>query len=183
VAVKQSAYRTGKGDAPWQHGGPRRFLVVTAKRRQRSESPASRPKRPDESWLIHFFQRHPDDDHAEAVPALEFLTACPPNVRADIQAVLAAVAEAPPPSFSGGGKWEAMHGEMAGIYEVRVMGPGRHLYRLFCLLARDAQNLGGASIVALGGLSKRPGTKLRDADYAVIRRFRDEFGRRGLVLG
>jgi hypothetical protein len=32
-------------------------------------------------------------------------------------AVLNAVAEAPPPRFSGGGMWEAMHGEMAGFYD------------------------------------------------------------------
>jgi len=30
-------------------------------------------------------------------------------------AVLSAVADAPPPAFSGGGKWEAMHDEMAGL--------------------------------------------------------------------
>jgi len=30
---------------------------------------------------------------------------------------------APPPRFSGGGKWEAMHGDMAGYYEVRATGP------------------------------------------------------------
>jgi hypothetical protein len=40
----------------------------------------------------------------------------------EIQAVLEAVAAAPPPSFSGGGKWEAMHEDMAGFYEVRVQG-------------------------------------------------------------
>jgi len=38
--------------------------------------------------------------------------------------VLDAVAEAPPPAFSGGGKWEAMHDEMAGFYEVRIQGGG-----------------------------------------------------------
>jgi hypothetical protein len=39
--------------------------------------------------------------------------------------VLDAVAAAPPPAFSGGGKWEAMRGKMAGYYEVRAIGPGR----------------------------------------------------------
>jgi hypothetical protein len=37
-----------------------------------------------------------------------------------------AIANAPPPAFSGGGKWEAMHGRMGGVYEVRVDGPNRH---------------------------------------------------------
>ena len=49
-----------------------------------------------------------------------------------------AVAAAPPPAFSGGGKWEAMHGEMSGFFEVRVDGPQRHHYRLFCVLERTA---------------------------------------------
>lgn len=42
----------------------------------------------------------------------------PISVAAEFDAILEAVAKAPPPSFSGGGKWEAMHGDMAGIYEI-----------------------------------------------------------------
>ena len=41
---------------------------------------------------------------------------------------------APPPRFSGGGKWEAMHGTMGGWYEIRLTGPGREQLWLFCLL-------------------------------------------------
>jgi len=48
--------------------------------------------------------------------------------------VLDAVAAAPPPRFSGGGKWEAMHGAMGGWHEIRLTGPGREQFRLFCLL-------------------------------------------------
>lgn len=59
------------------------------------------------------------------VPAEEVLDACPVKVEATILAVLEAVRAAPPPAFSGGGKWEAMHGLMAGYYEIRVTGPGR----------------------------------------------------------
>jgi hypothetical protein len=73
-----------------------------------------------EPWLIHFFQRHKDDDSARSVPTIDFLDRLPDKVAAEIQAVLEAVAAAPPPSFSGGGKWEAMHEDMAGLYEVRV---------------------------------------------------------------
>ncbi len=80
-------------------------------------------------WLIHFFQRHRVDDAARTVPARDFLDTCP--VAAKIVAVLDAVAAAPPPSFSGGGLWEAMHGEMKGFFEVRIDGPNRHHYRLF----------------------------------------------------
>lgn len=48
-------------------------------------------------------------------------------------AVLHAVAEAPPPAYSGGGYWEAMHDDMSGYFEVRMDGPSRTHYRLFCL--------------------------------------------------
>ena len=108
---------------------------------------------PKDPWLIHFFQRHVDDAADRAVPSIDFLDGLSIKVAAEIHAVLDAVAKAPPPSFSGGGKWEAMHGDMAGFFEVRVQGGGKN-HRLFCLLERDADDLGGSSIVCLGGLSK-----------------------------
>ena len=89
--------------------------------------------------LIHFFRRHRDDDPSEATPTVEFLDSVPDNIAAEIQAALEAVAAAPPPSFSGGGKWEAMHDEMAGFYEVRVQGAGAN-HRLFCILQRIADD-------------------------------------------
>lgn len=60
---------------------------------------------PKDPWRIHFFQRNIDDDAARVVPAIEFLDGLPDKVAAEIHAVLDAVADAPPPSFSGGGKW------------------------------------------------------------------------------
>ena len=98
-----------------------------------------------EPWLIHFFQRHRDDDPARPVPTVDFLDGLPDKIAAEFEAVLEAVAAAPPPSFSGGGKWEAMHEDMAGFYEVRVRG-GASNHRLFCLLDRNANDLGGPSI-------------------------------------
>jgi len=79
----------------------------------------------------------------------DFLDACPTKVSATMIAVVRAVADAPPPAFSGGGKWEAMHGKMGGVYEIRVDGPNRHHYRLFCLLERDGAHfgLGGPSLI------------------------------------
>jgi hypothetical protein len=62
-------------------------------------------------------------------------------------AVLKAVSEAPPPRFSGGGYWEAMHDEMAGYYEVRVDGPKRRHYRLFCVLERAGDAVGARRTV------------------------------------
>ena len=140
--------------------------------------PAASPRDP---WLIHFFQRHPSDDPGESVPALDFFEGLPPKIAAEINAVLDAVAEAPPPSFSGGGKWVAMHGDMAGFYAARVQAAGQN-HRLFCLLARDAADLGGSSIVCLGGLSKPRRQAAAPRDYARIRAHRTEFERRRRVL-
>jgi hypothetical protein len=128
-------------------------------------------------WLVHFFERHPSDDPERSVPARAFLLACPEKVRQMMFAVLHAVASAPPPAFSGGGKWEAMHGSMGGYYEVRVDGPQRHHYRLFCILERDgkALGLGGSSIVLITGKDKDFRTVLSERDYAEVRRLGAEY--------
>lgn len=135
-----------------------------------------------EPWRIHFFRRHRDDDLAESVPTVEFLDALPVAARAEVIAVLEAVAAAPPPTFSGGGKWEAMHGDMAGFYEVRVRGSDRRNHRLFCVLERDATDLGGPSIVCISGLSKPLREAAKPRDYRRAIAFRAEFGARRTVL-
>jgi Txe/YoeB family toxin of Txe-Axe toxin-antitoxin module len=142
--------------------------------RSKRREPGSRTLGP---WQKHFFQRHREDDLAQAVPARDFLLACPEKVRAMMLAVVNAVADAPPPQFSGGGKWEAMHGDMAGYYEIRVDGPKRHHYRLFCLLERDGANvgLGGPSLVLICGKDKPFRTELSKQDYADVRRLGDEY--------
>jgi hypothetical protein len=75
------------------------------------------------------------------------------------------------------GKWVAMHGSMKGYWEVRVMGPRRTLYRVFCLLERMSPGLGLAdhSIVAIDGMSKPSGTAFTERDYAAVRRLGDEY--------
>lgn len=110
-----------------------------------------------------------------SVPGADFLDGCPPKVRGTILAVLDAVAAAPPPSFSGGGKWEAMHGDMGGYYEIRVTGPGREQFRLFCLLENadkrtlTARGLRGPAIAVITGMRKKTGTVFSDRDYAKVR--------------
>ena len=135
-----------------------------------------------EPWRIHFFRRHTDDDRHEAVPAIAFLDGLPVRARAEIVAVLEAVATAPPPAFSGGGKWETMHGDMAGFYEVHVRGADRRNHRLFCVLERDAPDLGGSSIVCIDGLSKPLREAAHPRDYRRALRLRQEFRRRRTVL-
>jgi hypothetical protein len=112
---------------------------------------------------------------------MDFLTSLPPAVEAEFRAVLEAVAAAPPPAFSGGGKWEAMRGSMAGIYEIRVSSTGAN-HRLFCLLVRTSDQLGGPSIVCLGGLTKPRRSAAHPRDYVRIRQYADEFRKRGKVL-
>jgi hypothetical protein len=109
-------------------------------------------------------------------PGADFLDGCPAKVRGTILAVLDAVAAAPPPSFSGGGKWEAMHGDMGGYYEIRVTGPGREQFRLFCLLENaeertlSTRGLHGPAIAVITGMRKKTGTLFSDRDYAKVRR-------------
>lgn len=112
-----------------------------------------------EPWLIHFFQRHVADDKSRSVPA-----------------------EAPPPAFSGGGKWEAMHGEMSGFFEIRTQDGGMN-HRLFCLLERNAADLGGSSIVVVSGLSKPKRSAAHPKDYRWALLMRNEFEHRRSVLG
>jgi hypothetical protein len=110
-----------------------------------------------------------------SVPGADFLDGCPPKVRGTILAVLDAVAAAPPPAFSGGGKWEAMHGDMGGYYEIRVTGPGREQFRLFCLLENadkrtlTARGLRGPAIAVITGMRKKIGTVFSDRDYDKVR--------------
>jgi hypothetical protein len=134
----------------------------------------TRPSR-DDAHQIVYFKRHREDDPAETVPGREFLALCSSKVRAAMRAVLVAVAEAPPHRFAGGGYWEAMKGDMAGWFEVRVDGPKRHHYRLFCLIDLDAHNADKPLLVVVTGLDKPFRTELGDADYAEVRTLGKEF--------
>ena len=52
-----------------------------------------------ERWQIHFFQRSIDNDPERSVPGLDFLNEMSAKVAAEMQAVLEAVADAPPQHF------------------------------------------------------------------------------------
>jgi hypothetical protein len=124
----------------------------------------------DEPWNIAFFSPPPGDG---TPPAIKFLDEAPRKVRATMQAILEAVADAPPPRFGGGLQWQAMHGDMGGIYEARVKGPDKRLYRMFCLLERSAPGLAAPTLICLTGLSKPVGTAFTDSEYRKVRRLRD----------
>lgn len=131
----------------------------------------------DDAHEVVFFKRHRDDGPDEAIPGREFLHKTPTKVRATMRAVLVAVAAAPPKRYSGGGYWEAMKGDMTGWFEVRVDGPQRHHYRLYCRLDYEATNLGLTRplLVVIAGLDKPFRTELTTADYARVRAFGDEY--------
>jgi hypothetical protein len=127
-------------------------------------------------WDWDFFQRHVDDDSERAVPARIFLESCPDKVQAKLMAVVSAVADAPPPAFSGGGKWEAMHDDMAGIYEVRVDFNAFH-HRLFCVLDRSEKGKGLAAntLIVIDGERKPYRTTISAGRYREIRKLADEY--------
>lgn len=66
-------------------------------------------------------------------------------------------------------------------HEVRVKGGGMN-HRLFCVLERDADDLGGSSIVAIDGLSKPRRSAADQRDYRRALQHRAEFARRRTVL-
>lgn len=131
----------------------------------------------NESWNIYFFQRHPSDDPRRSVPAQEYLDACTPQARAKLLAALKEVASAPPPKHRGYGRWEAMHGNMGGFYEIRADGVKRRHYRLFCILERNGADHGleGPSIIVIAGKDKPFRTTFTDRDYAEIKRLGEEY--------
>lgn len=96
-------------------------------------------------------------------------------MRAKFRAVLVAVATAPPKRFAGGGYWEAMKGDMAGWFEVRVDRPKRHHYRLFCLLDYEAKARDKPLLVVVAGLDKPFRTEFSSADYADVRALGEEY--------
>lgn len=77
--------------------------------------------------------------------------------------------------------WEAMHGDMGGYYEVRVQGPGREQFRLFCILDNadstelQRRGLGKPAIVVITGLRKPWPTTFSERDYAKVRAMGAEY--------
>ena len=64
---------------------------------------------------------------------------------------------------------------MSGWFEVRVDGPQRHHYRLFCRLDYDATGYDKPLLVVVAGLDKPFRTTLSDADYARVRALGEEY--------
>ena len=73
---------------------------------------------------------------------------------------------------------ERLSDRMTGWFELRVDGPGRHHYRLYCLLDHDAKGVDKPLLVVIDGRDKAFRTTLTDADYAAVRRLGEEYRRR-----
>ena len=197
VVTRVPGYRYASAEltrGPWRAAAPRREPVahdrycgaVPSQRRSPKIGPAPVVgPGADDPYQIVYFMQHETDDPSQTIPGQEFLKVVPATIAARLRAVVIAVAQAPPHKFAGGGKWEAMSGEMAGIYEVRVDGtPNRTHYRLFCVLDTKAHDDNdeplGALLVILGGASKPFRTEMPDKVYAAIRELRDEYLSRNL---
>lgn len=153
--------------------------MVSSKKRKNAPAPTVRTRpSADDPHDIVYFKRHVEDDAAQAEPARDALQSWPPSVRAKAAAILIAVATAPPKRFAGGGYWEAMKGDMSGWFEVRIDGPRRHHYRLFCLLDYEAKGQEKPLLVVVDGRDKPFRTTLSDSDYAAVRSMGDEYLKR-----
>jgi hypothetical protein len=143
---------------------------------RRVRNPSDQDRDDQLPWSVVYYQA-PD----KTAPALEFLDQCPGSIDAQFTAVLDAVAAAPPPRFSGGGKWEAMHGMMGGWYEVRLTGPGREQFRLFCLLENGSgeelarRGLSRPAIAVITGMRKPWRTVFSERDYRRVRELGGEY--------
>ena len=129
----------------------------------------------DDAHEMVFFRRHADDDASERTLGRDFLKACPTEVRATMRVVLVEVDAAPPERFAGGGYWEAMKGDMSGWFEVRVDGPRRHHYRLFCRLDYGAKGVDKPLLVVIDGRDKRFRTVQAERDYRAVRVLGEEY--------
>ena len=76
---------------------------------------------------------------------------------------------------------EAMHGDMGGYYEIRLTGPGRRQYRLFCILDNGSpkelrkRGFEQPQIAAITGMVKDSGKKFSNRDYAKVRELGAEY--------
>jgi hypothetical protein len=132
----------------------------------------ARSRRVPGEWVNVFY--------AEAdgsIPAEAFLDECPLPARTQLLAIVEAVRGAPPPSFPPSMYWHAMRGDMRGVYEARDRH-GNMLYRLFCVLDRNAPDHGldAPALVILSGGSKPVREEMDERTYADVRRQRDEYG-------
>lgn len=120
------------------------------------------------------------------LPAWDFLTGekTPSDVRIELLTTVRAVLQVGPPRFpTSTQRWRLMHKpaskkevDLSGICEARDKHSNK-LYRLFCLIDRDAPAHGLAlpSLVLLGGVIKPVRTEAPQSEYRRIDRYRKDY--------
>jgi hypothetical protein len=120
-------------------------------------------------------------------PAWEFLSSkkMPNEVRKELLVTIGAVLQVGPPRFpTSTQRWQLMHKpaskkdvDLSGICEARDKHSNM-LYRLFCVIDRDAPAHGLAlpSLVLLGGITKPARTEAPQSEYRRIDRYRKDYG-------
>jgi hypothetical protein len=119
-------------------------------------------------------------------PAWDFLVGkeMPSGVRAELLVTIGAVLQVGPPRFpTSTPRWRIMHKpaskrevDLSGICEARDKHSNK-LYRLFCVIDRDAPEHGFAapSLVLLDGVVKPVRTEVPQSEYRRIDRYRRDY--------
>ena len=134
------------------------------------------PPRVDEMPGVVYY-RTPNDE----VPAEDFLDSCPSKVEATILAVLG-----PSGRASAGLQWRRQVGGNARRHarrlQIRVTGPGRKHYRLFCVVDNGspeelaARGFREPQIAAINGMVKDHMTEFSDSEYRTnVRKLGDDY--------
>lgn len=138
---------------------------IAIQSRQRNPDP------PADAWDIVFWM--PEKGRA---PGREWLITVPDPVRLMMVSILDSVRDGPPQSFGPSEYWHVMRGRMKGLHEARDRH-GDTLYRLFCVLDRDAPKHGmpRPALVVLCGGEKPNGTEMGDDVYDEALDARDHY--------
>jgi hypothetical protein len=143
-----------------------------------SQSKAPSPRSANKSWQVAVYETA-----SGKRPALEYLGGAKVPVqpcRELLLTVLAVVQVGPLEFPTGTKRWRLMRKpakkgdvDMSGIFEARDEH-NRVLYRLFCLLDRNAP-VHGPAVVLLGGGSKPDRTAMPQRVYKMIDGYRDDY--------
>ena len=104
-----------------------------------------------------------------ARPAEDFLASIDERVRDKIVRILAAILADPKSAGTANGFWKPLRADLAGVWEVRCIGPGRVHYRVLVLV--DKISRGSASLprfVLLTGATKQNATLLPSSFYVEL---------------
>lgn len=130
------------------------------------------PKQLKLEWKVAWYSA------GRVAPARVYLNKLDPDRRRQLLGWVEAIRRYPPGpyAFPPGLVWQPMHGDMAGIFEIREKH-GKQLFRLFCVLDRNApaHGLTHPAMVLLDGVTKVIETVVDAATYARVAGYRDDY--------